>query len=150
MGDSFRGDDAMDICAFFGTRLPSEMEYVAAGGTAKQKYAGSSSDELIDEYAHHRINSHGQSLPVGQKKPNLFGLHDMSGNVAEWVNKYYEKYPEPGRTSIFDNPDERDMRLVRGGSVSSEFHVTRTYWRAGTLRQMRTPSIGFRCARDEE
>lgn len=84
---------------------------------------------------------------MGQKEPNLFGLFDMSGNVAEWVDAYYEKYPEPGMLPIYNNNFERDMRLARGGSITSEVLLTRTYWRAGTLRMVRAPSIGFRCAK---
>jgi len=142
-------NEAVAYCEYVGARLPSEQEweYAAAGGSAKQKYAGTNDDLAIDEFVSYRENSHGESLPVGQKKPNLFGLFDMSGNVGEWVSDYYEKYPETGGLPVYNNPDIRDMRIVRGGGVSSEPHVTRTYWRAGTLRYIRTPSIGFRCAR---
>lgn len=143
-------DEATAFCAFAGGRLPTEIEweYAAAGGIAKQKYAGTNNDLEIDNFAHHRQNSGGISMPVGLKEPNLFGLYDMSGNVGEWVDDYYESYPEQGEKLVYNNPDEREMRLVRGGGVSSEVHVTRTYWRAGTLRDQRTPSIGFRCAVD--
>lgn len=143
-------DEANAFCFFVGGRLPTEVEweFAAAGGNAKQKYAGTSDDLAIDEYAHHRENSGGESMPVGQKKPNVFDVYDMSGNVAEWISDYYENYPSPGEDPVYFDPGVRDMRLVRGGSVSSEAHVTRTYWRAGTLKSIRTPSVGFRCAKD--
>ncbi len=143
-------DDAASYCAHVGARLPTEREweYAAAGGRAKQKYAGTNDDLAIDEFVSYRENSSGKSLPVGQKKPNIFGLFDMSGNVGEWVGAYYENYPETGDLPVYNNPDKRDMRILRGGGISSEPHVTRTYWRAGTLRYVRTPAVGFRCAKD--
>jgi len=56
-------------------------------------------------------------MPVGLKESNLLGLHDMSGNVGDWVDEYY---PELGKEPVYNNPDEREMRLARGVGVSSE------------------------------
>ncbi len=69
-------------------------------------------------------------MPVGLKEPNLLRLHDMSGNVGDWVDEYY---PELGKEAVYNNPDEREMRLARGVGVSSEVQITKPYWRAGAL-----------------
>ena len=143
-------DEAVAFCEYVGARLPTEREweYAAAGGAVKQKYAGTNDDSAIDNFASFYENSFGSSLPVGLKMPNLFGLYDMSGNVGEWVADYYEKYPATGDEPVYNDPNEREMRIVRGGGISSDVALTRTYWRAGTLRHIRTPSVGFRCAKD--
>lgn len=73
-----------------GYRLPTYMEWkYAARGGQKFKYAGS---DDIDEVAWYNDNSEEETHPVAQKKPNGYGLYDMSGNVKEWCydgNCYY-------------------------------------------------------------
>jgi len=142
--------DAKAFCEHIGGRLPSEneWEYAAAGGKTKQLYPGTNDETEIDDFVRHRENSMAESFPVGRKKPNHFGLFDMGGNVAEWIGEYYEFYPEPGTEPVWINLDERELRLARGGGYSAEIHIARTYWRAGTLGTVRTPTIGVRCVRD--
>jgi sulfatase modifying factor 1 len=142
--------EAMDFCASVGGRLPSESEweYAAAGGPAKHMYAGTSDTMQVSLYVNHRENSDGVALPVGSKMPNLFGLYDMSGNVGEWIDEYYQSYPENGEEPVIADKAIYDLRIIRGGGIYSEEAVTRTYWRAGTLNGVRTPSVGFRCAKD--
>ena len=80
-------------------RLPSEAEWeyaCRAGG--RQEYCGS---DAIDSVAWHGAligsgNSEGKPHPVGQKQANHFGLHDMSGNVAEWVEDCYHAHYDGG------------------------------------------------------
>jgi hypothetical protein len=55
----------------------------------------------LGAYAFYAENVFSRAMPVGLKKPNALGLHDMSGNVAEWVGAYYEKYPEAGRKPVY-------------------------------------------------
>ncbi len=143
-------DDAVAFCAFIGGRLPSEQEweYAAAGGTTKQLYPGTDEEGEMDEYVRHRVNSLAESFPVATKKPNAFGLYDMGGNVAEWIAEYYESYPEPGENPVWIDLSTRELRLARGGGFSAERHVARTYWRAGTLKTITTPTIGVRCVKD--
>lgn len=73
-----------------GFRLPTleEWQYAAKGGE-DYKYAGSNN---IDEVAWYCENSGDKTHPVAQKKPNGYGLYDMSGNVMEWVWNYNSHY----------------------------------------------------------
>ena len=143
-------DDAVAFCEFIGGRLPTEQEweFAASGGSNKQLYPGTDDEEAMDEYVRHRINSMAEAFPVATKKPNRFGLYDMGGNVAEWIADYYEFYPAPGEEPQWIDLSTRELRLARGGGFSAERHVARTYWRAGTLKTVTTPTIGIRCVKD--
>ena len=81
-GNSLRGEITQNLQAN-GFRLPmlDEWKYAAKGGQ-NYSYAGSNS---IDEVGWYYENGGGKTHPVAQKKPNAYGLYDMSGNVGEWV-----------------------------------------------------------------
>ena len=81
-------------------RLPTEAEweYAARAGTTGDTYAGnvkdmSERDLVLDRITWHGGNSGERTHPVGQKEPNAWGLHDMLGNVEEWVQDWYDDYP---------------------------------------------------------
>jgi len=144
--------DSKAFCEFIGGRLPTEneWEFAASGGTLKQMYPGTNSEEEAPEYARFISNSLAEVFPVGTKKPNAFGLYDMGGNVAEWIGEFYEYYPDPGvAPSWFDLPN-RELRIVRGGGFSADLSITRTYWRSGTLGRVATAGIGVRCAKNRD
>lgn len=100
-------------------RLPTEAEweYAARDGGKKERWAGTSDESELEDYAWYKDNSDRMLNPVGQKNPNELGIHDMCGNVWEWVSdnydrKYYESSPK-------DNPDgplDGFFRVLRGGS----------------------------------
>ncbi|MBP1910130.1 formylglycine-generating enzyme family protein [Methanolobus bombayensis] len=104
-------------------RLPSEAEweYACRAGTATRYSFGDDESEL-NEYCYYGnldIGSH----PVGQKKPNPFGLYDMHGNSWEWVqDMYFDSYEgAPADGSARETTDIADisswvMRVLRGGS----------------------------------
>ncbi|MEZ4883196.1 MAG: formylglycine-generating enzyme family protein [Chitinophagales bacterium] len=103
----------------FDFRLPSESEweYAARGGKHwrdKFEYAGSKN---IEEVAWCDKNSHRETNPVGWKKANQLGIHDMSGNVWEWCeddyHSDYENAPKDGSAWI-DEPRASSC-VVRGG-----------------------------------
>ncbi|GAB5403738.1 MAG: formylglycine-generating enzyme family protein [Aureliella sp.] len=107
-------------------RLPAEAEweYACRGGTDTAFYFGDDPDD-IDDYAWHYDNSDQLPHPVGEKKPNPFGLYDMHGNVMEWV---IDGYTEDGYESLTEKDaplkvadtlrwtESYDNRVVRGGS----------------------------------
>jgi formylglycine-generating enzyme required for sulfatase activity len=137
-----------------GLRLPTESEweiaYRAGTTTAYQSlpgYAGGTNDEvLLDEISWYLRNSDGQTHPIGLKAGNGFGLHDMSGNVWEWVSDRWGDYtPEPKTDPT--GPAEGSFRVIRGGSwVSGPFGVRSSYRFLGAPDGT-SDGLGFRVAR---
>jgi formylglycine-generating enzyme len=114
-------NDAMDFAKKFSkefgvsVRLPyeAEWEYAARAGTSTKYYWG---DSFNDDYAWYSGNSGEKTNPVGRKKPNPWGLYDMSGNVWEWCmdrfdDRYYGKSPERNPAG---SPAGK-YRILRGG-----------------------------------
>ena len=100
-------------------RMPTEAEweYAARGVSKMEKWAGTSSENKLAEYAWYDENSNDRVQPVGQKKPNSLGLYDMSGNVWEWVqDRYGETYYENSPKNSPAGPDVGKTRVLRGGS----------------------------------
>jgi formylglycine-generating enzyme required for sulfatase activity len=137
-----------------GYRLPTEAEweYACRAGSRTQFYFGDSAEELKG-YAWFEGNSQSQPHPVGQRKPNAWGLFDMAGNVWEWCNDFYgAKY---FRDSPEDNPrgpQKGEKRVLRGGAWSSGAANCASWVRncdeAGLTDICLTmDSNGFRCVR---
>ena len=84
-------------------RLPTEgeWEYACRAGSTSDYYFGDNESQL-GEYAWYDGNSGATTHPVGQKKPNEWGLYDMAGNVWEWTDSWYDS--------------SHSSRVIRGGS----------------------------------
>ena len=141
--------EANAFCRHYGYRLPSEVEweYAARGAGRPMRYAGTSSIDSLDSYARFVDNSSLRSFAGGSKEPNVLRLYDMSGNVYEWIGDYYEFYPAPGDSVTLKDLQNFDMRIIRGGSFKTPANLVQTYWRSGTLADVTSDNIGFRCAR---
>lgn len=135
-------------------RLPSEVEweYACRAGTETRYYWGDDAeDTLIGEYAWHIGNNTPKGAkPVGGKKPNAYGLFDMSGNVWEWCEDdyfgNYEGAPAFGAARVF--APRYPNRVRRGGDRNAPAIACRSATRAFENPNYAFPDIGFRLAAD--
>jgi len=144
-GDPAAGMDwseAKMYCAAVGGRLPTEAEweYAARGGSRERYY------DTLSEVAWFENNSDDRPHPVGQKAPNAYGLHDMLGNVYEWVlDRYYNKYDDT--TDVVEEPLASNASAVaRGGAWHSEAKDVRVSNRFGVPADYADANVGVRCA----
>jgi formylglycine-generating enzyme required for sulfatase activity len=136
-----------------GLRLPTEAEweYACRAGTMTAFNLppdGTNDDGLLGQLAWFSSNAASQTRPVGQKQANNLGLHDMHGNVWEWVEDwdgidYYSQSPPidpPG-------PISGTNRVLRGGSWANSSFYCRASYRASDLPVTGFSNDGFRVAR---
>jgi len=172
--DSVTWSEARDYCARLEMRLPTEAqwEFAARGGTTTDFYWGDAvsgknanfcdsacvlnirMSETDDGFKH--------SAPVGSFAANPYGLHDMAGNVNEWVRDwmvsgYYlisPKQDPPGPRSELDACMREDcvgsfsitQKVYRGGGWNQQPMEMRSANRGDAHIQLRSDGIGFRCA----
>jgi len=127
-------------------RLPSEAEweYAARAGTTTRYSFGDNESDLI-EYAWYNANSDGRTHPVGQKKPNPWGLFDMHGNVWEWVqDEWHDSYNGAPYDSSAWEDGSGAFRVFRGGGWSSYARICRSADRRSSDPGDRSSNMGFR------
>jgi formylglycine-generating enzyme required for sulfatase activity len=149
-------------------RLPSEAEFeyaLRAGSDAAYpwgngappagagNFTGQGDRSLSGRAWHNAFRGYADGAwgpaPVGRYRAGRFGLHDMAGNVSEWVadcwHTSYRRAPRDQRAWV--NPGCR-QRAVRGGSWASSPDQTRSAWRSGLDADTTNARIGFRVVRD--
>jgi formylglycine-generating enzyme required for sulfatase activity len=145
-----------------GLRLPTEAEreYAYRAGTTTAFHgftgylSGTNDDTLVGNIAWFSGNNGAPGTPtygtkaVGQKLANGFGLHDMSGNVYEWVNDWYSSsYYASSPSSNPTGPGTGTHRVLRGGDWDVDSGVCRVSYRDASTPDSRF-IIGFRVARN--
>ena len=135
-----------------GMRLPSEAEWeyaCRAGTTTAFNFDyGSSDSNTVETIAWYYLNSGSRTHAVGGKAANALGLHDMSGNVWEWVNDWFDgSYYSVSPSTNPLGPLSGSVRVFRGGSwdvgpqlLRSSYRIIPSGWPGRT--------IGFRVARN--
>ena len=128
-------------------RLPTEAEweYAARAGSTTAYSFGDNKSQL-GEYAWYDANSGRETHPVGQLKPNEWGLYDMHGNVWEWVQDWYVKYPT-GPLTDPQGPSTGSNRVLRGGSWGNGAQDCRSANRGGDTPGYRAGILGIRLLR---
>ena len=128
-------------------RLPTEAEweYSARAGSSTTYYWGNRMD---GSYAWYDGNSGGKTHEVGTRKPNAWGLYDMTGNVWEWVQDWYDSgYYGKGDALDPRGASSGSDRVERGGSWGSGAGSCRTSYRFVNAPDVRNFFLGFRLAR---
>lgn len=129
-------------------RLPaeSEWEYACRAGTSAPFACGD--EQGLAEVAWFADNADDTTHPVGQKKPNAFGLYDMHGNAAEWVvdELVAEGYAKPAAlpqpvaaAAAIQWPERLYPRVLRGGAYYDEASECRSAARRGSRDSGGTP-----------
>jgi iron(II)-dependent oxidoreductase len=131
-----------------GMRLPTEAEweYAARGGHVKKRYPNGND---VDSTTCNYNGTYGHPIRVGSLPANGYELHDMAGNVVEWVSDYYAK--DYFLEAPFDNPTGPKYgkrRVIRGGGWRSGKMCATVVFRQSLRPYWVDMNVGFRCARD--
>jgi len=155
-------DDAIRFCEAL-SKLPEELgirrqyrlateaewEYACRAGTSAPFSCG---DKLTPKDAHYaaagmfsKSGGQGRTAPVGTYPPNAFGLHDMHGNVLEWVNDWYDEYYyHDSPTEDPKGPAAGTQKVVRGGCWGMFANDCRSAARRPQPPGAAANTIGFR------
>ena len=128
----------------------AEWEYTCRAGSITPWCFG---DQVMDvgDYAWYYDNSTMETHPVGEKKPNAWGLFDMHGNVMEWCHDwygefYYQQCPDEEENPV--GPDGGSSKVLRGGAWQFGVEATRCAYRNSSAPEATSSVIGFRVCRN--
>lgn len=143
-------EDTVAYAEWCGKRLPTEAEweYAARGGLVGMDFPnGNTKDPSSINYTESQI---GGTISVGSYPANGYGLHDMAGNVAEWVADRYGR--DYYRTSPKKNPKGPGIgrfRVFRGGGWHTGPGCIRVFYRNALPVNWLDFNVGFRCAQNQ-
>jgi formylglycine-generating enzyme required for sulfatase activity/serine/threonine protein kinase len=151
-------NDAMEFCKKLSQkegktyRLPTEAEweYACRAGTTSM-YGFGDSESQLGAYGWYGNNSGDTTHPVGQKKPNAWGLYDMHGNVLEWCQDWYANdwyLKSPVENPLNESYGDKRFRVLRGGSWFNDPVICLSALRFNDSPITRTSSFGFRIVLD--
>jgi len=123
----------------------AEWEYACRAGSTT-RFCFGDSDGQLGKYAWYSGNSSSKTHPVGQKKPNAWGLYDMHGNVWEWCQDWYGDYPS-GHVTDPKGPSSGSYRVGRGGGWGGDAGYCRSARRGRYTPGGGGSNLGFRLAR---
>jgi formylglycine-generating enzyme required for sulfatase activity len=132
-------------------RLPTEAQWdYACRAGATTAYSFGDDAKLLRDYAWYRDNSGQKGHPVGQKKPNGWGLYDMHGNVTEycrdWLDLVLPGGVDPETVTEPYSPEGQTFRVVRGGSQEDSAESCQVACRGGCRPEAGGYLNGFRVA----
>jgi formylglycine-generating enzyme required for sulfatase activity len=127
--------------------LPTEAEWeYACRATSETAYCFGDNERQLEQYAWYSSNAEHSTHPVGRKQPNQWSLHDMHGNVWEWVRDWYGDYSEAPQSNP-SGPASGANRVIRGGSWGGDAAYCRSAFRGIAAPGNRGADLGFRPAR---
>jgi|GEM_PF-1011834 len=127
----------------------AEFEYVVRAGTNTRWFFGDKDEDQpkAAEYAWCDLNAGKTTHPVGQLKPNPFGVYDMTGNLWMWCNDWYGgAYPTTPQTDP-QGPPTGEERIARGGAFKNDVNHERSAYHWQWTPQSHNFEVGFRIAR---
>ncbi|MBN1445325.1 MAG: formylglycine-generating enzyme family protein [Candidatus Omnitrophica bacterium] len=141
-------EEASAYAQYYGKRLPTEAEWEkACRAGSNTKYSFGDEDSQLWEYAWYEANSEKKTYPVGQKKPNAYGLYDMHGNAWEWCSDFYRAdYYTGSPAANPQGPASGRHHAMRGGSWFNNPSHCRCAYRDWQEPDYWYGPFGFRCA----